>query len=283
MAGQAGWYRAPGEDGMLRYWNGTSWTDHRQPVPDADPMAEYERQFEPSMDTRSMIDQLSFVLEQRQLDLSPVSAAPQYDVGTPFASMPQGQLAPTVLASAPTELAPRPIVSTPDLAVPAVPVASDSTRKRVLVPVRGMWIGLAIVVIGLVAMGLVSANIFMGAGEAKASGIVTSLGSTADNACAPIARFAVVGKSYTAGAAAVSPCPVGLGQTVDIFYSTADPAADAHIAIGTGITQYLWAIPLLGVILLAVSIGLFAVRAGSIAGGIALIRDGNKRSKTPVA
>ena len=61
MAGQAGWYRAPGEEGLLRFWNGTTWTDHRQPAlaptavspepprllaEDPDPMAEYERQFD---------------------------------------------------------------------------------------------------------------------------------------------------------------------------------------------------------------------------------------------
>ena len=307
MAGQAGWYRAPGEDGLLRYWNGTSWTDHRQPLPaapppvpaapvipafkafpDADPMAEYERQFEHSMDTRSMIDQLSFVLGQREFDSSSTSHTPQYDAGNPFASMSQGQLAPTVLAPAPTNLAPTPTptptTAAPDLAVPAAPLASDPTRKRLLGAVRGMWIGLAIVVVGLVAMGLVSANIFMGAGQGKASGIVTSLGSTANNSCAPIARFAVAGKSYTAGASAsVSPCPVGLGQTVDVFYSVANPAADAHIAIDSGVMQYLWVAPLLGVFLLAASIGLFTVRAGSIAGGIALIRNGSKRSRKPVA
>jgi hypothetical protein len=246
-------------------------------------MAEYERQFEPSMDTRSMIDQLSFVLDQRKFDLSSVSPAPQFDADNLFASMPQGRLAPTALGPLPTALAPIPTTTAPDLLVPAAPVAADPTRKRVLVAVRGMWIGLAIVVIGLVAMGVVSANIFAGAGEARASGIVTSLGSTANNACAPIARFAVTGKSYTAGAASVTPCPVGLGQTVDVFYPAANPASDAHIAIGTGITQYLWVLPLLGVFLLAASIGLFTVRAGSIAGGIALIRDGEKRSKNSVA
>jgi hypothetical protein len=253
-------------------------------------MAEYERQFEPSMDTRSMIDQLSFVLDQRQFDLSSATPTTQYDTAIPFASMPQGQLAPTVLASVPsasaltpTALAATLTASAPDLPVPAALTASDSSRRRVLVAVRGMWIGLAIVVVGLIAMGLVSANIFAGAGEAKASGIVTSLGSTANSACAPIARFAVLGKSYTAGAASVTPCPVGLGQTVDVFYRVADPAAGARIAIGTGITQYLWVIPLLGVFLLAASIGLFTVRAGSIGGGIALMRDGSKRSKTRAA
>jgi hypothetical protein len=28
-----GWYPAPGETGYLRYWGGSAWTDHRQPIP----------------------------------------------------------------------------------------------------------------------------------------------------------------------------------------------------------------------------------------------------------
>jgi hypothetical protein len=287
---------------MLRYWNGTSWTDHRQSapatlstasaapakpsvsaVPDADPMAEYERQFETSTDTRSMIDQLSFVLDQRQFDLSSASVGPRHDRATSFASTPEEQLAPTLPALSSGALAPILTASAPDLPSPTGTAAPDLQRKRVLAAVRGIWIGGAVVVIGAVAMVLVSANIFAASGEAKASGIVTSLGATANNSCAPIARFAVTGRSYTADAAAVSPCPVGLGQTVDIFYSAADPAADAHIVIDQGVTQYLWAVPLLGAILFVVSIGMFIVRAGSLATGIALIRDGNKRAKRPVA
>jgi hypothetical protein len=310
MAGQAGWYRSPSEDGMLRYWNGTAWTDHRQPVPalvpptpvaqvDPDPMAEYERQFESSTDTKSMIDQLSFVLDQRQFDPPSASPRPHYEPASPIASIPQGQLASTVLAPAPrspvpdpTVLAPTPAPAPAPALVPAIaPVAQDAAerkasadkRKRVLVTVRGMWIGIVIVVIGFVVTGLMSANIFSGPGQLKASGIVTSLGSTADNSCTPIARFAVTGRSYTASASAVSPCPVGLGQSVDIFYSPADPGTDGHIVIGSGISQYAWAIPLLGALLFVGSLVTFIVRAGSIAGGIALVRDGNKRSKRTAA
>src|SRR5665213_544630 len=33
MAAQPGWYEAPGESGMLRYWSGDAWTEHRQPAP----------------------------------------------------------------------------------------------------------------------------------------------------------------------------------------------------------------------------------------------------------
>ena len=37
MAGQAGWYRAPGEEGLLRYWSGAAWTEHRMPQPEPEP------------------------------------------------------------------------------------------------------------------------------------------------------------------------------------------------------------------------------------------------------
>ena len=37
MSAQAGWYESPGEPGMLRYWGGDSWTDHRQPTPTSPP------------------------------------------------------------------------------------------------------------------------------------------------------------------------------------------------------------------------------------------------------
>jgi hypothetical protein len=30
---QAGWYNTPSEPGLLRFWNGTAWTAHRQPAP----------------------------------------------------------------------------------------------------------------------------------------------------------------------------------------------------------------------------------------------------------
>jgi Protein of unknown function (DUF2510) len=211
MAGQAGWYRAPGEAGLLRYWNGTSWTDHRQPV-------------------------------------LPNPVLPEYEPEPIFAPTPHPQFGTTALAQAPTVI------------TPVAPMAVDSShhRRRAPGPVHGMGLGVAIIVIGLVVIALMSAFGSVGTGELKASGIVTSLGATSDNACTPIARFAVEGRSYTANSATgISPCPVGLGQTVDIVYSATDPAADARIDIGTGITQFLWLLPVLGALVFLGSLWAF--------------------------
>jgi hypothetical protein len=325
MAGQAGWYRAPGEAGMLRYWNGTRWTDHRQPAPeatpqvpahapitpsapvDADPMAEYERQFADPV--ASSFDQPTFDLDRRPFDAEP---QPQYRPLSNYVPAPQ-RLAPaaqlagsTVFAMGP---AATPIVQSssqrslpaaltvdadhkaqvdPELASTAPAVDADQrvhpTRKVVLGALKGMGAGIVFIVIGLAVIGFMSANNSVGAGEITSTGIVTSLGSTADNSCTPVARFAVSGKSFTANSSVeISPCPVGLGQTVNVIYSAADPAGDARIEIGAGITPFLWLIPVLGAIVFIASLWTFILRAGSIAAGIALVRDGNKRSKKPAA
>jgi hypothetical protein len=367
MAGQAGWYRAPGEAGMLRYWNGTMWTDHRQPDPaaapqgpprllveDPDPMAEYERQFQsPSAFDPPSFDPPSFDLDQRHLEGStPIADAimqaptpapqPQYRRQAALAPAPAPEFA-GAPASVPRSFAPRPapteptslgpIALGPAAAVPiALPAAVEPTptivepqsefeqvfsesqtiaeapkaaahreplaveahapsavgvapnRTAVLAAVRGMGIALLVILIGIGAMAFFNAQSLAGAGEIKTTGIVTSLGSTTGNSCTPIARFAVKGRSLTANSnTAITPCPVGLGQDVDVIYAAADPASAARIQLGTSLTQYLWLIPLLGGLFFLASLTTFVVRAGSIVAGIRLIRDGGKRSKEPVS
>jgi hypothetical protein len=333
---------------MLRYWNGSTWTDHRQPAPAAaapepprllaeepDPMAEYERQFAtPSSD----FDRPSRDLDLRQFETStPVpdmtspsapAPAPQYRPMAALAPAPAPAVAPQ-FAGAPTSI-PRSFAPAP--ASPVIPsslgpialgpaatptslsefdqVLSEShalalapkapahreplaiespaqlapvvgpNRKAVVSSVRSIGIAILIILIGVGAMAFFSAQNLAGPGEAKTIGIVTSFGSTSGDSCSPIARFAVKGKSFTASSnTAISPCPVGLGQDVDVIYSAADPATAAHIQLGSSFAQYLWLIPLGGVLFFLASLIAFIVRAGSILAGIAVIRDGGKRSK----
>jgi hypothetical protein len=162
-------------------------------------------------------------------------------------------------------------------AAPATDVAPN--RKAVVSAVRAMGIAILVILLGFGAMAFFSAQNLAGPGEVTTIGIVTSFGSTAGNSCTPVARFAVKGKSFTANSnTSISPCPVGLGQGVDVIYSAADPASAAHIQLGSSFAQYLWLVPLAGVLFFLASLTVFVVRAGSIVAGIALIRDGGKRS-----
>lgn len=316
MAGQAGWYRAPGEDGLLRYWNGTLWTEHRQPDPalipaaepasvaeDLDPMAEYERQFA-------------------------APAAPQYrpqgDSGTPVVAVPEPEFAASSVSApwAPPPSAvvpPAPEVShqheasesefdrvfnemsalaaQPDPAPVAAPVASTPlpqeapaaavvapNRKAVLGAVKIMVIAVGVIILGVAAMVVLSLQSSAGPGQATTTGIVTSLGNTSAGSCTPIARFAVAGKSYTTGlAAAISPCPIGLGQSVDVVYRAAGPATGATIDPGDSVGQFLWMVPIAGGLVFVGGLIVFIIRAGSIVAGVKLLRSGRDRTKRTAA
>jgi hypothetical protein len=345
MAGQAGWYRAPGEEGLLRYWDGTTWTSHRQPASaatpgtqvepatatvaptpviaqavveptptieptaaiDIDPMAEYERQFAsnsaPAVESAlapaaqpafaaagassffSSPPPLPALAEQPEL---PPVAEPSYhpQIADATADQPEGFLQ-HVLSSVENE-AENPHAQGIGEELGGAALAADGligfgpNRKGIFGALKGIGTGLLIVVIGIAIMAFMSANNTAGAGEVRGSGIVTSLGSTSGNSCTPVARFAVGRKSYSASSTlGISPCPVTLGQTVDVIYSTANPASNARVEMGTSVTQFLWLIPVLGGVVFLSSLFTFIVRAGSIAGGIALVRDGNRRRREP--
>jgi hypothetical protein len=360
MAGQAGWYRAPGEEGLLRYWNGTVWTDHRQPDPaavvaqepeappvDLDPMAEYERQFATPSVPYSSFDRPSFDFDTHPFDEvpEPRRAVPSTTPGTDVLVSPaqpqyrpQGALTSAPVAPAPvpepefagkTASAPRSLgpialgpAVTPTLDAPetefnrvynemaalavapapnlyadsadsaehVAPVAAPPSlgvapnRKAVLGAVKIMVAAVILILIGVGATVLTPLLNSPGEGEVRTNALVTSLGATTGNSCTPVARFAVAGKSYTANSsAAISPCPIGLGESVTVVYAAANPASAARIEVGSSVTQYLWLISIVGGLVFVAGLIIFIIRAGSLVGGITLLRDGRRREEEPVA
>jgi hypothetical protein len=168
---------------------------------------------------------------------------------------------------------------------PQAPTAGvlPPSRPRVVSAARGMAIAVLLILVGIGAVAFFSTQSLAGPGELETTGIVTSLGSTTDNSCTPIARFAAEGKSLTADAnTAVTPCPVGLGQDVNVIYSAANPASSARIQLGSPLTQYLWVVPVLGFLFFLSALTTFVVRAGSIASGIRLLRQGRGKTGEPV-
>ena len=371
MAGQAGWYRAPGEEGLLRYWNGTIWTDHRQPDPaavvtpepepaadvtpepeqppvDLDPMAEYERQFATPSVPYSSFDRPSFDFDSHPFDdvpeprpavpstppgtdvvvsptqpqyrpqaalaSAPVAPVPEPEFAGKTASAPRslgpialGPATPTVtptldapgsefdrmyneMAALATAPAPELYADPADPADQVAPVAAPVSvglapnRKAVLGAAKIMVAAVILILIGVGATVLTPLLNSPGAGEVRTNALVTSLGTTTGNSCTPVARFAVAGKSYTANSsAAISPCPIGLGESVTVVYTAANPASAARIEVGTSVTQYLWLISIVGGLVLVAGLIIFIVRSGSLVGGITLLRDGRRREEETVA
>ena len=157
-------------------------------------------------------------------------------------------------------------------------MAIAPNRKAVLGAARIMAGAIVIILLGVAAMVFFSLASSVSAGDVKTNAIVTSLGTTTATSCTPVARFAVEGRSYTANSsAAISPCPIGLGESVDVIYSAANPASAARIEVGSNATQYLWLIPILGGLIFVVGLVTFIIRAGSIVAGVALLREGRAR------
>jgi hypothetical protein len=353
MAGQAGWYKAPGEDGLLRYWNGTEWTKHRQPVPEAiappepeplvddlDPMAEYERQFatpttahvedspaQPQYRPQAALTSAPVVptptpefagtVTVAPRSLGPIALGPAAPVPTPVIDEPESEFdrmyrdmsalagspaptatpdesAPTESAraeSAPTESAraesapsdpaveasSAPEGAPADMPAPAA-VGMAPNRKAVVGVVRIMAGAIILIVLGVAAMVFFSLANSVSPGEAKTNAIVTSLGATGGNSCTPVARFAVAGRSYTAkSSTSISPCPIGLGESVSVVYSAANPSSEARIEVGSSATAYLWLVPIIGGLVFVGGLVTFIIRAGSISAGISLLRDRGDR------
>jgi hypothetical protein len=214
--------------------------------------------------------------------LTPTAPAP-----APAPTQVQVQSPPVPASTAPDPNDPAAVVesskpSVTELAFAASTATADVTRgrrhrKRVLSAVRGIVAGLIFIVVGVVLIFLATAQNNPPAGQLKANGIVTSLGH-AKVGCAPVARFAAAGGSYTtAKSAAISPCPVQLGQSVNVFYTFEHPGTTGLISTASSISTIDWAITGIGVLLLIGSTIVFFVRAGSVANGVAAVRANDER------
>jgi hypothetical protein len=223
--------------------------------------------------------------------LGPIALGPATPVATPTVDQPESEFDRVFdelgALAAPTQSE---AVSEPRAeagpAAPAVPgaIGIAPNRRAVVGAFRIMVAAIILILVGIGATVISPLLTSPGAGEVRTNAIVTSLGSTTSNSCTPIARFAVAGKSYTANSsAAISPCPIGLGESVDVVYSAANPASAARIEVGSSATQYLWLISIVGGLLFVAGFITFIIRAGSFVRGITLLRERRKGEEGPVA
>ena len=302
MAAQAGWYEAPGEPGMLRYWSGDAWTESRQPAP---PVGAPVVAATPSWTDQTIAQSaVQPVAQPAYAGAAQYGTAPAF-VPTPLFAPQSAGSGPSLppVGSAPAESRFQHFVGEARTAAlnPAnqglaeelggAALAADGVvgfgpnRQGIGGAIKGMFVGLLFVVIGLVAISFLGAQGSVGAGEAKVPGVVTSVNSStstdssgsSSTSCTPLAKFAVGGKSYQAGTSiGVSPCGYQVGQSVDVIYTKADPST-SHVVVSSGPVMFLWIFPIVGLIAFFGSLWTFIKRAGSIAGGIALIFNGRKR------
>ena len=137
--------------------------------------------------------------------------------------------------------------------------SKKKTKKKMSGGAKTIIVGILVILVGAGVFGYLAYQAAPEAGEGSANGVVTDLGaSTGSNGaanCAPVARFAVAGQSYTATTSVpVSACPVALGQTVTVIYDTKAPATSGRIQVPGPFALLVWLIPITGLIVFIVGV-----------------------------
>jgi hypothetical protein len=130
--------------------------------------------------------------------------------------------------------------------------------------VAGMILSLVFIALGVGLIVYTGQQVSIGVGEAATTGVVTDLGvigSATGSTCSPLATFAAGGSFVTQASPAVSPCPLSLGQSVNVVYSMADPGTTGHIQIPDSVLIWLWAIPIVGILAFGMFLIMTLVRA----------------------
>jgi hypothetical protein len=174
-----------------------------------------------------------------------------------------GSAAPGPASALPFALSPEPSsAGTAPAAAPRSRSIAPAKKKRSSGGALGMMIGAIVIIIGLGIFGYLAYQSNPQPGEAIATGIVTDLGastaSSGGSTCAPVARFAVLGKSYTAQTSvAVSSCPLSLGQTVSVIYDKTAPSTSGRIQVASPFSNLVGLVPLTGIIVFIASLIVF--------------------------
>jgi hypothetical protein len=158
--------------------------------------------------------------------------------------------------------------------VPDEAPAPNPKRGRLVASLRAMVLGFAIILVGAALVFFMAQQPVAPTGQVETLGIVTSLGAS-NGECTPTARFAAGSGSYTASiATAISPCTFQLGESVSVVYSPANPDSSGRIVVPDLLQEYLWVVSVIGLAVVLVSLLVFVFGAGSLAAGIAIVRDG---------
>ena len=236
-----GWYPHPDKEGYLRWWDGAQWTDHEKPAPT--------------------------VVE--------ASAPPS---GKPVEENPSKKS--KSKRSSITEA-----VGATGLAAAGAALAADGAiglgKKRKGFKGLGKYFitGGLIVVISILMFFTGLIETFSAKERTSTTGVVTQILDGEFPDCIPTVEFTYQGKSYVARDTEYVECVWVVGDPVEVFFDvdTAD-----NPTIGEDIVNPLGgsiAIGVIGWFILGIGIVKLLIRAGSVAGGFLLMREGFKLGK----
>ncbi len=243
---EQGWYESPDNEGMLRWWDGSKWTDNEKPNPSA----------------------------------SAAEVAPPS--GKPVEKAPKAKVSGEKVTN---------IIGATGLAAAGAALAADGAiglgKKRKGFKGIGKYlvIGFLLVILSLFALVSGIADALDGKSRTTAMGTVTNLQVDKFDDCIPTAEFTVNGQTVAVKGEDFVECTWQIGDPIQVAYDENTNGSNPEIGeavmpgdtIGAAIGM-----AVLGLFIAAIGLVKLAVRAGSVAGGFLLFREGMKLGSKPV-
>jgi hypothetical protein len=247
---QAGWYPISSEPGMIRYWDGDQWTEHRQPRPGSDAAVAAEQQ------------QSGAVYELESSTAQHAAAEAQHQAADAQRQAADAQRQ----AAAAAEQRHYAELNRQNLAAEAERTAASAAPAPQTSGTAGaLWIvgfGLIVLIFSGVFIGQSVTPEKAGIGESQIAAKVVESAVDATGTCTPIVAFKVDGVDYTASyRLPAQACTVKNGDTLPVIYAVKNIQATSRIVPDASLNL---------VTLIAPAAGLAAV----IGGVLAFLRDG---------
>ena len=241
-----GWYQSPDDAKMLRWWDGTQWTDNEKPNPE-----------------------------------SAATAVPP--TGKPVESAPKSK----VSAEKVTD-----IIGATGLAAAGAALAAEGAiglggkRKGFNGLGKFFIIGFSLLLLSSIGFFTGIADSLDGKTRVETMGTVTNIQSDDYNKCIPTAEFEVNGTTVATKGAEFEKCVWQVGDPIKVSYDDKTNGANAEIGDATTPGETILGsivIALVGLFVAGIGFVKLVVRAGSVAGGFLLFRQGLKLGKKATA
>lgn len=237
----AGWYPAPNEEGLARWWDGNGWTEHRSPLP-------------PTVEAKATE---THTVDWQNPHLGATAAEP---LRTPHDREREAREAAEEKAAREEGF-----------------VAQGSDIVHNSPGVSGSLIGIIFGVTWIILVGGFVGNATDGLdqrpGEVAAVATIASVTTDDDGSCAPVGTLSVDEKDYQVTTDVFTlPCSIEAGQKIDVLYNPEDVAQTAHVKAVPSFAPVLTLLPFIGWVIVCASAWTLALRIRTAAGGIALVR-----------